>query len=412
MSVKTNISRFFDNAIYWLIILLPFSMAIAPAPMNVLMGLLLASFLAKKMLKKEWVFTRSALNIPLLLFFIITCVSAFNSICLRDTIKGGILRLLQYILVFTIVRDEVRDKVHLKKILAFMSLGAILVSCDAVFQVAAGKDFIRGYKPILNLDLVRATASFKDANILGIYLSALAPILIGMTLYYFKGGKKIAMCFLSLFVLAAIALTYSRPTLLAIYIVLFFFGFIRKSKSLIVVLTLFTIASPFLLPQSVKNWAKDVEYNPLRFMCNDDRIAVYRNSLLMIKAHPIIGAGANTFMKSYRYYKEFPEYRNIVTLDEMKAHNNFLHMAGEIGLTGLAFFVWFLYRLFKEAKSIYNSAEDQYLKIVSLSLTACLIAFLVNGLTESSLYYSVVAGLFWYISGLTVSLKKFAYGHK
>lgn len=410
MSDKTGLIRFLDGVSYWMIILLPFSMAIAPAPMNVFMGLLLAAFLAKKILKKERVFTDSALNLPLLFLFIITCVSAFNSICLKDTLKGGILRLLQYILVFTIVREEVKDRAHLKKILISMSLGAILASSNAIFQVATGNDFIRGYRPILNLGLTRATASFKDANILGIYLSALAPFIFGLTLYHFRGIKKSAMCFLSLLVLSAIALTYSRPTLLAIYVILFFFGFARKTKALIAVLILFTLASPFLLPQSVKNWAKDVEYNPLRFMCNDDRIAVYRNSMLMIKAHPIIGVGANTFMRSYRFYKEYPEYRGIITLDEMKAHNNFLHMAGEIGLTGFGIFIWFLYGLFQASRRIYNSLGDDYLKLVSLSLIACLIAFLVNGLTESSLYYSVVAMLFWYLAGLSLSLKKFASG--
>lgn len=408
MSDKTALIGFLDGVSYWMIILLPFSMAIAPAPMNVFMGILLAVFLAKKILKGERVFTGSTLNLPLLFLFIITCMSAFNSICLKDTIKGGILRLLQYILVFTIVREEVKDRAHLKKILISMSLGAILASSNAIFQVVTGNDFIRGYRPILNLDLTRATASFKDANILGIYLSALAPLIFGLTLYHFRGIKKAAMCFLSLLVLSAIALTYSRPTLLAIYVILFFFGFARKTKALIAVLILFTLASPFLLPQSVKNWAKDVEYNPLRFMCNDDRIAVYRNSLLMIKAHPIIGVGANTFMRSYRFHKEYPEYRGIITLDEMKAHNNFLHMAGEIGLTGFGIFIWFLYGLFQASRRIYNSLGDDYLKLVSLSLIACLIAFLVNGLTESSLYYSVVAMLFWYLAGLSLSLKKLA----
>ena len=156
----------------------------------------------------------------------------------------------------------------------------------------------------------------------------------------------------------------------------------------------------------MKEWAKEVEYSPLRFMCNDDRIAVYLHSLNMIKAHPLIGVGANTFMKSYKKYKTYPEYRGIITLDEMKAHNNYLHMAGEIGLTGLGIFFWFLYYLFKESKNIYRSTSDNYLKMVSLSLIACLIAFLVNGLTESSLYYSVVAVMFWYIAGLSLALKK------
>ena len=395
-----------DNLVYWLIVVLPFFIAIAPAPKNIIIGLLIAAFLIRKSLKREGLFKIDALNLPLLLLLVITCLSATNSISLKDTLKGGIFKLFEHILIFNIVAQGVKDKKHLRKILLSMALGVMLASTNAIFQVATGKDFIRGYSPILNLDLLRATASFKDANILGIFLSAFVPALLGLTLYYFKAGKRIMAALVSILGLIGIALTYSRPTLLAIYGVFVFFSIARKSKAMIACLIIFTLASPFLLPKSVKTWARDVEYNPLRFMCNDDRIAVYRNSLLMIKAHPLIGVGANTFMKSYRFYKEYPEYRNIITLDEMKAHNNFLHMAGEIGLLGLSIFFWFLFILFKESWKIYRGLKDRYLSAASLSLVACLIAFLINGLTESSLYYSVVSVLFWYIAGLSISLKK------
>ena len=60
-----------------------------------------------------------------------------------------------------------------------------------------------------------------------------------------------------------------------------------------------------------------------------------------------------------------------------------------------------------ECKNIYRKLDDDYMKIVSLSLSVCLIAFLVNGLTESSLYYSRVAIIFWYIMGLALALNKF-----
>ena len=403
---------YLDKFIYWVMVLLPFSVAIAPAPMNVFMGFLIAAFLLKKLLIRERLFKSDPVNIPLLFFFSVICLSAINSVSLYDTLKGGIFRVAQYIFIFYIVKEEVKDKAHLNKILFSLFLGAVLASSNGIFQVITGRDFIRGYQPILNIGLLRATASFKDANILGIYLSAIVPLAVGLGLYYFRGIKKIFLLFISLLVLIGTALTYSRPTLLAVYVVILFFGLARKSKVMLSLLLIFTLASPFLMPKSVKQWAKEVEYNPLRFMCNDDRIAVYLHSLNMIKAHPVIGVGANTFMKSYKKYKIFPEYRGIITLDEMKAHNNYLHMAGEIGLTGLVIFFWFLYRLFRESKNIYRSAGDKYLKTVSLSLIACLIAFLVNGLTESSLYYSVVAVMFWYIAGLSLALKKFTYAGK
>ncbi|MCX5703355.1 MAG: O-antigen ligase family protein [Candidatus Omnitrophica bacterium] len=303
--------------------------------------------------------------------------------------------------------EEIRDVRHIKRIVFSAVLGVILTSVDEIWQVLMGHDFIRGYNPVLNIGLLRATASFKDPNTLGVYLSAIAPLILGTALYAFKHKERIAMFFISILSLCAIALTYSRPTLLAIYVALFFLGIAKKNKVLICFLIIITLASPFILPRSVKNWAREVNYNPLRFMCNDDRIAFYRTSLNMIKDHPIIGLGANTYMKNYKKYKEFPEYRGVITIDYAYAHSNFLHMAAEIGLVGLAIFIWLLYRLFTVCGNIYRRLEDNFLKVISLSLSACLISFLINGLTESSLYSSRVALLFWYMAGFALSLNRF-----
>lgn len=400
--------KFLDSVIYWSIIALPFFVAISPAPMNIFMGFLIASFLVTRYLRKERPFGKTAINLALLLFFLATILSIFNSVSLRDSFKGGILRLLQYIFIVFALAESVKDRKHLKRIIFSIAAGLILVSLDSVWQVVTGHDFIRGYAPVVNIGLVRATASFKDSNNLGIYLSAFAPLLLGLTAYYyFKRKGKILFIFVSGLTLAAILLTYSRPTLLAVYLALFFLGIVRKDKVLITILIIFVLIAPFIAPKSVKDWVKQVDYNPIRFMCNDDRIAIYRNSLNMIRHHPIIGVGANTFMKNYKTYKENPEYRNVVTSDTLYAHNNFLHLAGETGFIGLAIFIWLLYKLFRESWNIFSSLNDEYLKLVALSLISCLASFLINGLTESSLFHSRVAIIFWYICGLTLSLKKF-----
>ncbi len=399
---------YLDKIIYWTIIIIPFFIAVAPAPVNIFMGFLIASFLVKKLFKKEKIFTKTAISLPLLLFFLATSLSVFNSISFKDSLKGGILRLLQYIFLLFALAESIKDRKHLKRIIFSIAAGLILASLDSIWQVLTGYDFIRGYAPVTNIGLVRATASFKDSNNLGIYLSALAPLIFGLTRYYFKRKERISFILISLLALIGIILTYSRPTLLAIYAALFFFGIARRDKILISLLIIFMLIAPFMAPKPVKDWAKQVDYNPLRFMCNDDRIAIYRNSLNMIRQHPVIGVGTNTFMKNYKTYKESPEYRNVITSDTVYAHNNFLHLAGELGLIGLGIFIWLLYRLFAESKNIYYLLNDEYLKVTALSLIACLIAFLVNGLAESSLFHSRVAIVFWYIAGLILSLRKFA----
>lgn len=402
-----KILQVLDFILYWAIIIFPFSMGISNGFMNAFMAFIIVAFLLKKVVKKECIFSDTSINIPLLALFLITVFSLSYSAYPKDTIKGGILRLLQYIILLFALIKEVKDKKHIWRIIFSIIAGLVFVSLDAIWQVNTGKDFVRGYAATILIGLVRATASFSDPNILGVYLSALVPLILGLVLYYFKGSKKVLFGSISLLVLAGIALTYSRPTLLGTYLALLFLTIVRRSKWLITFLIVFILIAPFVLPKSVKQFAKEVNYNPVRFMCNDDRIAIFRNSAQMIKASPIVGHGANTFMKNYKKYKENPEHLNIVTADFCYAHENFLQIAGEIGLVGLGIFIWLLYELFKGCAFIYKQLKDYQLKVILLSLIACLIAFLVNGLTESSLNSSRVAGIFWYLIGFSFAFKKF-----
>ena len=111
----------------------------------------------------------------------------------------------------------------------------------------------------------------------------------------------------------------------------------------------------------------------------------------------------NTFSRNYFFYK-LPEPAGAETADYMYAHNHFLQMAGEIGIIGLAVFLWLLFNLFRFAKRLYKTTKDDYCKILTLSVSACLVAFLINGFTETSLYYSRVAMIFWYWTGLLLAL--------
>ncbi len=388
-------------------VLTPFFMGIAPAPMTVWMAFLAAAFVVIRLVSRQPLFPRLAINLPLWLFFAITCISIVHSVDYGDTWKGGILRLAHYALIIYAVATGVRTRKTLLAVVIGACAGASLASIDAGWQVIFGKDFIRGYTPVINLGIVRATAAFKDSNLLGIYLSGIAPVAIGLGFWFFKGKARAAAIVAALLIVAGIGLTYSRPTFLALYIALAMFALARRQKWLLIALAACLVIAPFAAPKSVKEWAKSVDYNPLRFMCNDDRIAIYRNALQMIRQHPVMGVGANTFMKNYRFYKEKPEYREVITADYCYAHNNFLHMAGELGLAGVAVFLWFLVVLFRESLRIYRRLQDPLYKTLSLSLIICLASFLINGLTESSLYYARVAGLFWFLAGWSLAMGNF-----
>ena len=401
--------KFLDLFIYFASVALPFSVAIAKAPMNAFCGMLIAGCLAKRIIQKERLLPRLGVNLPLLLLFAATFISFFHTVSFKDSWRGGFLRLLEFSAVMLVIAVEVRSSRHLRHIVYGVLAGLLLASFDGIWQVITGRDFLRGNPAIVNIGLVRATAGFSDSNVLGIYLSGLAPLIFGIALFSAKGAKRILWLAASLVIISGVALTYSRPTLLAVFAALCFLGVALKSKKIVAVLLILVLLSPLLLPLSFKSWAKEMEYNPLRMMCNDDRIAIYQHSLRMIKAHPFIGVGANTFVKNYKKYKVYPEYRNIVTPDEIVAHNMFLHLAAELGLFGLGAFFFMLWRIFSAATGVIRRAgNNRQVKVIAVSLTACLIAFLVNGLTESSFQYASVLVVFWLCAGLLLSLERIA----
>lgn len=388
---------------YWSIVLIPFSISVAPPFTYTCMGFLAFSFLLKKVLRKEKLFLPNPLYIPLALLFLISLISFRNSVDYHASMIG-IRKLFINVFMFLICAQEIKDKRHVAAIAFAVVCGGVLASFDAVWQVAFGRDFIRSYAPILNIGLKRATAAFPDSNVLGIYLSVIIPLIAGLALFYFKGRQKILMLGATILVLAGIILTFARGTALAVFFSIFFISICRKNKIVPLIFLSILLIFLFVMPKGIKDWARQVNYNPVRFMLNDDRISIYRNAINMIKQHPFIGVGVNTFAKNYLKYK-LPEPEGAKTGDTMYAHNHFLHMAGEIGLLGLGVFFWMLFRLFKRGAYIYRNIKDDYLKIVSLSVAACLIAFLINGLTETSLYYARVAMIFWYMAGFYLALE-------
>lgn len=402
--------KFVDWVIYWSIVIIPFSIAIAPAFTNTFMGFLFAAFIAKKILlaglqgRKNFFFW-TPINPPFLLLFLISIASFINTIDYNASFRG-LTKLLQNAFMFLVCAEEIKDRRHVRRIVLSVILGASLASVDALWQVAFGKDFIRGNELIVNIGLKRATAAFPDANVLGVYLSAITPLIIGLSLYYYRGAKRLPMLFVSLLALIGIVLTFARGTALALYLSILLISICRKDKVVSGILLALLLVFPIIMPQNIKDWAKSINYNPAFFMFNADRISIYKNTVNMIKHHPFIGVGVNTYSKNYLKYK-LPEPENARTGDSMYAHNHFLQMAGEIGLAGLGIFLWLLFALFRKNISIYKNLKDNYYRVLSLSTSACLFAFLFNGLTETSLYYSRVAMIFWYLTGFSFALDRF-----
>ena len=401
-----KIQEVLDLIIYWSIVVMPFSVAIAPGPANVFIGLMVLAFLSNKIIFRKKLFVKTPVTLPFLVLILVSFLSFGNSIDMSDSFRG-IIKLLKYLFIFLICAEEVKDVKHIKRIVLSLASGVFLVSIDAFWQLFSGKDFIWGAPAWPStINLARASASFPDPNVMGIYLCAIIPLVAGLALFYRKGKTSPAMIVVGILAVSGLLVTFSRGSGLGLYIALLFLSIVNNKKILTALLLCVLLVYPLIMPPQIKQWAKEINYNPLVFMFNRDRISIYKNAINMIEHHPVIGVGVNTFSRNYLKYK-LPEPENAKSADAVYAHNIYLHMAGEIGLLGLGAFLWFIYVFFRQGFAVYKKLDDGYLKVVAVSLLACVLAFLVNGFTETNLYYPRVVMVFWYLIGVSLALNKF-----
>ncbi len=390
---------------YWAIVLLPFSVAIAPGVANTVIGIMAGTFLIEKIAKKEKFCSLTPSVIAFLVFMAIGLVTFINTVSVKDSISGMI-KLVKFFMIFVVCSENIKGREHFKKIVISIACGISLIGIDALWQLITGKDFIRGNSILEAIGLLRPTASFPNCNVMGVYLTALTPVIAGLAMFARGRRNRILLTAAALIGSMGIYLSLSRGAEFGFFISILFLSLIKKNKIITSGLILLLLVFPFVMPQNIRDWAKSVKYNPVFLLACETRASLYQNTLNMISKHPFIGVGINTFSKNYGKYKLESVEAVTKTADTIYSHNNFLQMAGEMGLFGLGVFLTFIIFTLKSIWLAFKRNEDLFLKGLSISVFAAIIAYLINGLTETSLYYSRVAMIFWFLIGTGLALTR------
>ena len=404
MFTKEKIIFYSDKFLYWLVILIPFAGSISSAMVNIFIGFATAAYILKKSLSKDHLPQGTAISVPFIFLMLVSLISMRNSLEMGSSIQG-MLKLLKFGFTFLIIADSVVDLRHAQRIALSLTCGLFVSCVDAVYQLQFGKDFIRGNAYNFVIGIPRLKAAFPHTNLFGLYLGLTLPAVFCLGRYFLEGRKKLFFTVTSILAIFCIIFTFSRGAVIGLLIALIFVGLLKKDKVLLTFILVFMLIGPFLMPGPVKDWVKN-RSSVLEMLLNAERIYIYKTALNMICHHPFIGVGVNTFCGQYSNYKVNQEYGNTGT-SRYYGHNNFLHMAGEIGLIGLGVFLWLLFMLFRKWYIIYKPLPDgSFLKIFGLGLIAGVVAFLVNGMTETGLYYSKIATLFWIQIGILLAVFK------
>lgn len=348
-----------------------------------------------------WIINRAAscdirplytkLSIPIFAYLIINLLSLVFTTNFYISLRALIGKLAEYILIYFLAVETINTKERLRNMLAILLASAAIIAIDGVAQQYTKVDILRGRPMALN----GITGPFKNQNDLGSFISLVFPISLSFLFFTKKNKKKLFMLVVSSILLACLIATYSRGAWVGVLMGVFAILFLKKKRLIPIFLTGLIILF-FLLPPSLKYRASQI-FN-FREHTVTHRHMLWNTAIDMTRAHPITGQGVGTFMYN------FAKYRPRGNEGVYYAHNCFLQIAAEVGLFGLAAFIWILAAFFYNAFNTIKYLKDGFHLAALMGLTGGLIAFLIHSAVDTNLYSLPLAMLFWISLGLGFSI--------
>jgi putative inorganic carbon (hco3(-)) transporter len=280
-------------------------------------------------------------------------------------------------MLLILVLPSLTDKIKKRYIAGILTCG-IVISVLALYQYFIGFSHLRNFINTQNittpfvLDYLRQKRvffPFVTPGILAGYLIMVGPLIL---LY-----KRRA--WLSVPLLCALLLTGSLGAFISLFLAALVYVFLRNDfkKRRVILLLGLALFIPLVFFMRIAS-GKD-HLSPLfsAFM----RVNYWRDTIEIIKMHPLLGIGLGNFNLTYSRY----------------AHNSFLQFWAEAGLLGIASLFWLIYAILKSSVSKLRGLADDKETLV---LITCLAVFVFHNLWDFSFFLPEVSLIWWAILGL------------
>lgn len=330
-----------------------------------------------------------------LAYFLWVILSCFNSAYFSESFRG-IFKAAEAGMVFLVAATSLKKDRVLKRSLYVLIVSVSLICVNGIIQHFIGYDLIR-HRTLTPFDyLRRISSSFVHPNDFGGYLVVMGIFFLAVLMS--KGRRlweRAAVSAAFLISMVSLFLTRSRGSWLAFVIALLVLGWI-KSKKLFAVIVVLLMIGFMMLPLTVKQGI--YELGDLSEGTSWERLMLWKGAVNMIKVHPVLGFGVNTYSRNFPAYKP-PEYPDV-----RYAHNSYLQMASEIGVVGLVLFLIFLASVFWISIRRMKEMEDPERKNFVLGLSAGLIGFAANSAVDTHLYSVTLSVMFYLLMGFCFSV--------
>lgn len=325
-----------------------------------------------------------------------------------DFLKDGVITIILVILI---------NKAHIfRKVVWTLLIVGIFLGSISAYQGLTGaydQDFWGfGRAGIHNIvdatEGNRVTGPMGDPN----FYAQLMLVLIPLALNRMVSEKHWFLKIIAVWALAAISLavvfTYSRGAVVAIMTMGLFAMLHRPPRisDMVLGILLFSILLTFLPSGYTERLATIPEIfggeNSLRGEVSfRGRASETITAWLMFLDHPIFGVGVNNYPE---YYQKYSRTLGLdPRVEQRAAHNLYLQVAAETGLTGLLVFGWILWAIFsgmqKSWKRLRDTGQEEYAGMF-LSFATGMLGYMAAAMFIHAAY----PRYFWLLAGIALSI--------
>jgi putative inorganic carbon (HCO3(-)) transporter len=253
----------------------------------------------------------------------------------------------------------------------------------------------------------RPTGTFFNPNFFAAYEAAVFALAFGLLCFGSRIGPSPSrwgrplLWVTTVIVGLAFVLAQSRGALLAITAAVGFVGWYRFGRKFLAIFLVVLLAGA-TIPNPLQQRIVTAGQDPYAFT----RLEIWKNSLQRISDHPW-GMGLGVYKYASFQYR-FPIEDAIARYAKRaeSAHNEYLQMAVELGLVGLALFLTGIGLLGREIHETLRGPLESWERGVVIGLTGGLLGLLAHGAVDSVFHEPALVLLLLLFAGLVLAVRR------
>jgi hypothetical protein len=399
--------RISDKVIEWCFYAIVFAAPFSKSISEVAIVLAITLWVLRKLVTGPMRIVPTELNLPFLIFVASMLPSFINTVSPALSVRALFTKVLKFVALYFVMVEMIDSRAKLKRISIVAFASMVLIFFDGFIQYHfTYVDLLHNYPswkfrpPVDRFFKGFPTASFPYPNDFSAWmLLTLIPLACAALFGLKKGAMRygagaVALGLFYLFFLAKARGAWIGLGISTVYIAL------SKKKIWLIAFLALLITIPFVFKMEM---ARDI----FALTSVGDRSFMWGTGWEIFQRHPVIGNGLNTFFEHFKQYRT----------DQFKgkkgsyAHNCYLQMAADVGLLGLAGFLWLMVSYFRDVRQKLQKIRDALYGSLLWGISIGVFAFLVHSFFDTNLYSLNLATLFWYSIGMSESIMRVAGGH-